>query len=149
MLVSLSCVCSCRVCGGCAAGRCAGSFRCLKLCCQGWCFSPDPRNFALVLGNSVRVCGILALALNILCSLFTWDFRTLHLAALVVWPFSSRLAVLRWLALRSFSCESHPVKCLRGVMFPVWVHGYAVRMWHPFVCGVCGVLRAAQVFRLG
>ena len=23
---------------------------------------------------------------------------------------------------------------------PVWVHGYAVRMWHPFVCGVCGAL---------
>ena len=38
----------------------------------------------LVLGNSVRVWGILALALNILRSLFTWDFRTLHLAALVV-----------------------------------------------------------------
>ena len=47
-------------------------------------FSPDPRNFALVLGNFVRVWGILALALNSLCSLFTWDFRTLHLAPLVV-----------------------------------------------------------------
>ena len=41
------------------------------------------------------------------------------------------------------------MKCLRGVMFPVWVHGYAGRMWHPFVCGVCGVLRAALSFRLG
>ena len=60
-----------------------------KQCCQGWGFSPDLRNFALLLGNFVRVWGILTLALNILCSLFTWDFRTLHLAALVVWPFSS------------------------------------------------------------
>ena len=60
-----------------------------KQCCQGWGFSPDLRNFALVLGNSVRVWGSLALALSILCSLFMWDFRTLHLAALVVWPFSS------------------------------------------------------------
>ena len=24
-----------------------------KQCCQVWSFSPDPRNFALVLGNSV------------------------------------------------------------------------------------------------
>ena len=37
-----------------------------KQCCQIWVFPPDPRNFALVLGNSVRVWGILALALNIL-----------------------------------------------------------------------------------
>ena len=58
--------------------------RLLKQCCQGWGFSPDPRNFALVLRNSVRVWGILVLALNSLCSLFTCDFRTLHLAALVV-----------------------------------------------------------------
>ena len=33
------------------------------------------------------------------------------------------------------------MKYLRGVMFPVWVHGYAGRMWHAFVFGVCGVLR--------
>ena len=31
-------------------------------CCQVWGFSPVPRNFALVLGNSVRIWGILALA---------------------------------------------------------------------------------------
>ena len=70
--------------------------------------------------------------------------------ALVVWggqpPFPLHS---QWLALRSFSWESHPMKFLRGVMFAVWVHGYARRMWHPFVCGVCGVLRAAQGFRLG
>ena len=36
-----------------------------KQCCQVWIFSPDPRNFALVLGNSVRIWGILALAFNI------------------------------------------------------------------------------------
>ena len=40
------------------------------------------------------------------------------------------------------------MKCLHGVIFSVWVHSYAVRLWHPFVCGVCGVFRAAQVFRL-
>ena len=27
-----------------------------KQCCQVWGFSPDPRNFALVLGNFVRIC---------------------------------------------------------------------------------------------
>ena len=36
-----------------------------KQCCQVWGFSPDPRNFALVLENSVRVWVILALAFNI------------------------------------------------------------------------------------
>ena len=32
------------------------------------------------------------------------------------------------------------MKCLRGVIFSVWVHGYAVGLWHPFVCWVffCG-----------
>ena len=39
---------------------------------------------------------------------------------------------LLWLALRSFSWEPHPMKCLREVMFAVWVHGFAVRMRHPF-----------------
>ena len=33
-----------------------------RQCCQVWDFSPDPRNLALVLGNSVRVWGILACA---------------------------------------------------------------------------------------
>ena len=42
-------------------------FDAFKQCCQVWGFSPDPRKFTLVLGNSVRVWGILALALNILC----------------------------------------------------------------------------------
>ena len=52
-------------------------------------FFPRSGDFALVLGNSVRVWGILALALKFLCSLFPWDFRTIPLAAMVVWPFSS------------------------------------------------------------
>ena len=32
---------------------------------------------------------------------------------------------LLWLALRSFSWEFHPMKCLREVLLAVWVHGYA------------------------
>ena len=52
-------------------------------------FFPRSGDFALVLGNSVRVWGILALALKFLCSLFLWDFRTFPLAAMLVWPFSS------------------------------------------------------------
>ena len=31
-----------------------------------------------------------------------------------------------------FSWEPHPMKCLCVVMFTVWVHAYAMRMWHPF-----------------
>ena len=42
-------------------------FDAFKQCCQVWGFPPDLRNFTLVLGNSVCVWGILALALNILC----------------------------------------------------------------------------------
>ena len=42
-------------------------FDAFKQCSQVWGFSPDPRNFVLVLGNSVRVWGILALELSILC----------------------------------------------------------------------------------
>ena len=51
--------------------------------------------------------------------------------------------------LANFRCKSHPRLCLRGVMFSVLVHSYAVGLCHPFVCGVCGVFRAAQAFRLG
>ena len=36
--------------------------------------------------------------------------------------------------------------CLGGVMFPVWVHGYVVWMWHPFVCGVLRCLLSSASF---
>ena len=36
------------------------------------------------------------------------------------------------------------MKCLHGVMFSVWMHDYAVGLWHPFVYGVCGVLGQHQ-----
>ena len=117
-------------------------------------FPPDPRNSALVLGNSVRVWGILALVfkypkynyLNGSLEQPTWQLWWYdHLVpsgclapALEVLGSQAHLILrlgyrLLWLALRSFSWEFHHMKCLREVMFAVWVHGYAGRMWHPFV----------------
>ena len=114
-------------------------------------FFPRSGDFALVLGNSVRVWGVLALALKFLCSLFPWIFELFpwqlwgcgHLAPSGCPALRASLAVA---GLVNFCCEFHPWLCLRGVMFSVWVHSYAVGLCHPFVCGVCGVFRAAQVF---
>ena len=78
----------------------------VRQCCQVGVFSPNSWNSALVLGNSVRVWGILTLRLR------CWAAKHKRLGHRLL-----------WLALRSFSWEFHPMKFLREVMFAVWVHG--------------------------
>ena len=101
-------------------------------------FPPDPRNSSLVLGNSVRVRGILALEFKYpKYKLLKWNFRQPtwqlwwydHLVlsgcpALEVLGGQAHFILrlghrLQWLTLRSFSWEFHPMKCLREVMFAV------------------------------
>ena len=80
---SLSCVYSCGVCAGCAAGYCAGSSCCLAQCCHGGDLFPTSVVFALVWGF-LFVVGVFS------------RLRLDSLAALVVLPFSSVCLSYAW-----------------------------------------------------
>ena len=92
-------------------------------------FFPRSEEFRASSGEICSCRGYLALALNIVCSLFSYGFSNFSPGGSGGMALSLHLAVLRfghrlrWLAWRSFGCESHPMWCLRSVVFSVWVHG--------------------------